>query len=192
MSGRYSQPPAKSGGKTAACLMLATALSFLWLFRDEALTGLDDIVVYVENLIIEEMDFNHENMMAHVMAASVKYDLEPALIMAVIKAESAFNPKAVSHAGAQGLMQLMPGTARDMGCRNPFDPRQNIMGGSRYLRLMLDRFGGDVSLALAAYNAGPGRVARHGGIPNIAETKSYVKIVMNNYKKYQRQFPTST
>ncbi len=113
------------------------------------------------------------------------HSLDPALIMAVIKAESAFDARAVSWAGAQGLMQLMPGTARDMGCVNPFDPEDNVMGGSRYLRLMLDRFG-DVSLALAAYNCGPERVAREGRrIPDIPETRNYVKIVLRHYDRYQ-------
>jgi soluble lytic murein transglycosylase len=97
---------------------------------------------------------------SYIKSAARKYSLDPSLIRAVIKVESAFDPNAVSWAGAQGLMQLMPGTASLMQVRDPFDPKQNIFGGSRYLRCMLDRFDGDLKLSLAAYNIGPERVAR--------------------------------
>ncbi|MFZ0725461.1 MAG: lytic transglycosylase domain-containing protein [Desulfobacterales bacterium] len=107
-----------------------------------------------------------------------KYDLPPGLIKAVIEAESGFKADAVSVAGAQGLMQLMPATARDLGVTNSFDIRQNIDGGTRYLRQMLDLFGGDTRLALAAYNAGPGNVQKYGGDVPFPETRQYVARVL--------------
>jgi soluble lytic murein transglycosylase-like protein len=128
-----------------------------------------------------------ELLMPYIKAASKKYRLDPALITAVIRVESAFNPNAVSWAGAQGLMQLMPGTARLMQVNNVFSARENIYGGSRYLRDMLDRFNGDVKLALAAYNCGPERVAKVNRIPNIRETQAYVKRVLYYYKHYKRK-----
>jgi hypothetical protein len=119
-----------------------------------------------------------------IMEASATYKVDPALIAAIIRAESAFDPKAVSWAGAQGLMQLMPSTARLVGCEDSFDPAQNIMGGTKYLRMMLNRFNGDVTLAVAAYNAGPERVARVMGVPAINETRNYVKVVLRNYEMF--------
>ena len=116
--------------------------------------------------------------------AAVLYDLEPALIRAVIRAESRFNTMAVSRAGAMGLMQLMPQVAEELGAANPFDPRQNIMAGSRLLRRLLDHHRGDVSLTLASYNAGPRAVADHGNrIPPFRETRRYVKLVIGWLQK---------
>jgi soluble lytic murein transglycosylase-like protein len=107
-----------------------------------------------------------------------------ALVKAVIKAESAFNPRAVSRKGAQGLMQLMPDTARELQVYDPFDPYDNLQGGVRYLRRMLDTFGGDVTLALAAYNAGPGLVQRSNAVPPYPETRTYIRRVL----QYQREY----
>lgn len=116
--------------------------------------------------------------------AEVRYRLPPGLMRALVWAESRFNPMAISPAGAAGLAQLMPATARELGVRNRHDPAQNIDGGARYLRQMLDRFG-EIHLALAAYNAGPGAVARAGGIPRNRETPAYVRNVLQRWMAYR-------
>lgn len=114
-----------------------------------------------------------------ITAASAKYGVSASLIRAVIQAESGYNPQAVSRAGAGGLMQLMPGTAKHLKVADRFNPSQNVDGGVRYLKFLLDTFKGDVSLALAAYNAGLSKVAKYGGIPPYEETRTYVSRVLS-------------
>ena len=115
----------------------------------------------------------------------VRYNIDPHLIRAVIRTESAFNPRAVSDKGAQGLMQLMPATARELKVRNPFDPEENISGGTRYLRSLLDTFQQDLRLALAAYNAGPTIVRKSWSVPEFPETVQYIKRVLDYYREYK-------
>jgi soluble lytic murein transglycosylase-like protein len=114
---------------------------------------------------------------------SIRYGMDPKLVDAVIRVESSYNPRAISMKGAQGLMQLMPETARELGVNDPFDPSQNIEGGVRYLRYLLDFFKWDLDLALAAYNAGINRVSHYKKIPPIKETQSYVKSVKRTYRQ---------
>lgn len=120
-----------------------------------------------------------------VQELAARFDLSPSLIEAVVWQESRWREDAVSHAGARGLAQLMPGTARDLGVDSS-DPFENLEGGARYLREQLDRFDGDLEKALAAYNAGPGRVERAGGIPNIRETQGYVAAIMGRLANHSR------
>lgn len=125
--------------------------------------------------------FRRASYLRHVYAAEAKYALPPGLLDALVWTESRYNPLAVSRVGAAGLGQLMPGTARELGVTNRFDPVANIDGAARYLRQMLDRFG-VVHLALAAYNAGPGAVTKAGGIPRNGETPAYVRNVIRRWK----------
>jgi len=139
----------------------------------------------IENVFkqrVEERLKKYENIMQE---ASQQFNVPVELIKAIITTESAGRNDAVSNAGAKGLMQLMDGTADYLGVNNPFDPRQNIFGGTKYLREMLDRFDGNLALALAAYNAGPGNVEKYQGIPPFNETQQYVKKVTNYYNQFK-------
>ena len=120
-------------------------------------------------------------IMGVVNEISNKYDIDPKLIEALITQESGFNPNAKSKAGALGLMQLMPATAKGLGVTDPMDVRQNVEGGVKYVKSMLDRFNGNIILALAAYNAGPNAVAKYDGVPPYKETQNYVKSILANY-----------
>jgi len=121
---------------------------------------------------------------ALVQQNAATWQVDPALIKAVIANESGFNANATSPVGARGLMQLMPETAASLGVRDSYDPAQNVAGGARYLRGLLDRFGGDKRLAIAAYNAGPGAVEKYGDVPPYAETRNYVQNVLASFDKY--------
>jgi soluble lytic murein transglycosylase-like protein len=122
-----------------------------------------------------------EEIDASIVMAAARHNVDPNLVRAVIKVESNFNSNAVSRKGAMGLMQLMPSTARQLNVRNPFDPEQNVDAGVRHLKQLLENYGGDVNLTLAAYNAGSGAVARSAGIPRFPETQNYVRRITNLY-----------
>ena len=122
---------------------------------------------------------------AYIHEASRLYQIPESFIRAVMRVESDFDPNVVSRVGAMGLMQLMPGTAASMGVRNAFDPRENILGGTRYLRILANGFDGDLVLTIAAYNAGGGAVQRYGGVPPYEETRRYVQKVLRNYYAFR-------
>jgi soluble lytic murein transglycosylase-like protein len=120
--------------------------------------------------------------------AARHHGVDPGLVKAIVHVESLFDDRAISHAGALGLMQLMPGTARDLGVRDPFNAWQNIEGGTRYLRYLMSRFAGDLRLSLAAYNAGESTVRRYGGVPPYRETRNYVDRVLTLSRRYNSDF----
>jgi soluble lytic murein transglycosylase-like protein len=133
----------------------------------------EQVVGFVPDVVLDELGTPE---------AARRHGLEPALVAAVVAVESGFRADAVSPKGAQGLMQLMPGTARSLGVANAFDPAANLDGGSRHLRQLVDAYDGDLKRALAAYNAGGGAVARHGGVPPYRETRDYVRKVLKRYR----------
>lgn len=130
---------------------------------------------------LTKMDLKNTDFDEIVDQAAAAFQLPAKLIKSVIQKESNFNPNAQSHAGASGLMQLMPGTARSLGVSNVFDPAENIFAGSKYLRQMMDKYDNNIELALAAYNAGPGNVDKYGGIPPFKETQNYVQKVTQSF-----------
>jgi hypothetical protein len=128
-----------------------------------------------------ELQMHSDRLESIVRDAAERHQLDPALVKAVISTESGWNPRAVSNKGAMGLMQLIPGTAQRFGVGNPFDPAQNVEGGTTYLKALLDRYDGDMNKTLAAYNAGEHAVDRSGGVPAIPETQRYVRKVTDAY-----------
>jgi hypothetical protein len=125
--------------------------------------------------------FTPQDIDAAIEQAAARHNVDPSLVRSVVKVESNFNPNAVSRKGAMGLMQLMPATARSLNVANPFDPEQNVDAGVRHLKRLLDSYGGNVPLSLAAYNAGSGAVARSAGVPHFRETQNYVRRITNLY-----------
>ena len=125
--------------------------------------------------------FTEQEIDAAILQAASRHNVDPNLVRSVVKVESNYNPNAVSRKGAMGLMQLMPGTARSLNVTNPFDPAQNVDAGVRHLKRLLESYGGDVRLSLAAYNAGAGAVSRSAGVPRFAETRNYVRRITNLY-----------
>lgn len=142
-----------------------------------------EVSPFAKTLSQVKSDRVRSDIYASVMESSARYHLPPELILAVIRQESGFRPNATSHCGASGLMQLMPQTAKDLGVTQRYDIRQNIDGGSRYLREMLDRNDGDLEKALAAYNAGPSSVEKYGGVPPFEETQNYVASIQSHLKE---------
>jgi soluble lytic murein transglycosylase-like protein len=178
--------PASAVAEEAAAL---TAVTGEGAFAIEGADGLP------EGLSVPERAVAHAHMsgaavpaafQAKVAELAARFDLSPALIEALVWQESRWRSGAVSPVGARGLAQLMPGTARELGV-NANDPFANLEGGARYLRAQMDRFGGDVEKALAAYNAGPGRVARSGGVPRLRETQHYVAAIMGRLSNHSRE-----
>lgn len=149
----------------------------------EQLRGIvPDEIQDVMREVREGLGDDREALVALARAIAADHGLAPELVLAVVAVESAFEPRAVSPKGARGLMQLMPATAADLGVEDAFDPEANLSGGVRHLRDLLQRYGGDVPRALAAYNAGAGAVERHQGIPPYAETRAYVREVLRLYR----------
>ena len=128
-----------------------------------------------------KVQYTKDEILSLIDRTAQKYGIDEKLVRALVKQESGFNPNAKSHAGALGLMQLMPSTAAGLGVKNPLDPVQNVEGGVKYLKSMLDRFNGNTILALAAYNAGPNAVKKYGGVPPYKETQNYVRSILSQY-----------
>jgi soluble lytic murein transglycosylase-like protein len=144
--------------------------------------SLDEAVAVQRDAVAREPNAPRAAIDRLIGANAAAFQVDPALIEAIVQNESGFDANATSNAGARGLMQLMPQTAASLGVRDSYDPAQNVRGGTRYLRGLLDRFG-DVELAVAAYNAGPSAVARYGGVPPYAQTQEYVRNVMARYRQ---------
>lgn len=148
--------------------------------------------VNIPEIVFPPNPINQEDYYPIITIVARQHEVDPSIVKAIIMAESSYNPKAVSNKGARGLMQLMPVTARELGVKNSFDPVQNIDGGVRYFKMLMDRYKGNVELALAAYNAGIGKVQAYNGIPPYKATRIYIKKVLKYHKYYTRQAKNRT
>ncbi|MCR5266585.1 MAG: lytic transglycosylase domain-containing protein [Cyanobacteria bacterium RUI128] len=162
-------------------ILQSTAKSqFGTLLKNRGITSVDAQIYTNPNVSITKRP-SKEQILSMIDVASEKYGVDSKLVKALVQQESGFNPNAKSKVGALGLMQLMPSTAKGLGVTDPMDPKQNIEGGVKYLKSMLDRFHGNTILALAAYNAGPNAVSKYDGVPPYKETQNYVKSILRNY-----------
>jgi len=173
------------------CLRVSKNGVIYYYFSDRWSANSDKTPVYGQRNRIYRSQTGYK-LPAHQVDPLVKevsryYNLPPSLVKAIIRVESNFNPGATSPKGAQGLMQLMPGTADSLAVANPYDVRENVWAGTRYLKLLLDKFNNHLPMALAAYNAGPQRVEKHRDIPPIPETRGFVRDVCANFLKYSRE-----
>lgn len=189
-----AKPAAKSAAKPAAKSAAKPAAKSTAKPAAKPKASQDSLTSQVKTYAAKIRQFNKslstaisEKIARVVLVKSAQHKLDPRLVFALIAQESRFNPKAVSRAGAQGLGQLMPGTAKELGVKNPFDIEQNVDGTVRYLAAQLKRFNGNVAYALAAYNAGPGNVQRYGGIPPFRETQNYVKTISTHFNRLSEQ-----
>lgn len=176
-----AQLPSKDSIQSFDKVLQSTAKAqFGTLLKNRGITSVDAQLYTNPNVDITKHT-TRDQIMSMIEETSAKYGVDSKLVKALVKQESGFNPNAKSKVGALGLMQLMPSTAKGLGVKDPMNPQQNIEGGVKYLKSMLDRFHGNTILALAAYNAGPNAVSKYDGVPPYKETQNYVKSILKNY-----------
>ena len=176
-----SQLPSKDSVQSFDKVLQSTAKTqFGSLLRNNGVKSVDAALYTNPSVNISKRP-TRDQIMSMIEESSAKYGVDSKLVKALVQQESGFNPNAKSKVGALGLMQLMPSTAKGLGVTDPMDPKQNIEGGVKYLKSMLDRFHGNTILALAAYNAGPNAVSKYDGVPPYKETQNYVKSILKNY-----------